>query len=113
MYSQKAVVVLAILGVITASALMGQSRQKIETEEDFRRAMKELSNAGRWGKDDEKGASNFITPAKRKQAALLVKEGISVSLAHAMRQEGEGAKLVRTLQPIREGVSIMDEYTMT
>ena len=41
----------------------------------------ELSNWGRWGKDDERGALNLITPAKRKQAAALVKEGFTVSLA--------------------------------
>ena len=44
--------------------------------------MKELSNWGRWGKDDQMGALNFITPAKRKQAALLVKEDHLVSLEH-------------------------------
>src|SRR5689334_21825851 len=43
--------------------------------------MTELSNWGRWGKDDQVGAVNLITPAKRKQAAALVKEGVSVSLA--------------------------------
>src|SRR5262245_21702373 len=42
---------------------------------------KELSNWGRWGKDDQLGALNLITPAKRRQAAALVKEGFSVSLA--------------------------------
>jgi kynurenine formamidase len=42
---------------------------------------KSLSNWGRWGKDDEIGALNLITPAKRKEAAALVKEGFSVSLA--------------------------------
>jgi kynurenine formamidase len=41
----------------------------------------ELSNWGRWGKDDEIGALNLITPAKRRQAASLVKDGITVSLA--------------------------------
>ncbi len=41
----------------------------------------ELSNWGRWGKEDQLGAINLITPAKRKQAAALVKDGISVSLA--------------------------------
>jgi kynurenine formamidase len=43
--------------------------------------MKELSNWGRWGKSDQTGTVNLITPAKRKQAAALVKEGFSVSLA--------------------------------
>jgi len=50
--------------------------------EQFDRWMKELSNWGRWGKDDQLGAANLITPAKRKQAVALVREGISVSLAH-------------------------------
>src|SRR5258705_11923998 len=75
---------------LSIAVLDSQARPRLETEEDFRRAMKELSNAGRWGKDDERGASNFITPAKRKQAAALVKEGISVSLLHPVPQQGPG-----------------------
>jgi kynurenine formamidase len=51
------------------------------TKADVDRLMQELSNWGRWGKDDQLGAINLITPAKRKQAGLLMKEGISVSLA--------------------------------
>src|SRR5205807_1400623 len=43
--------------------------------------MTELSNWGRWGKQDQMGAVNLITPAKRKQAASLVRDGVSVSLA--------------------------------
>ena len=49
--------------------------------------MSELSNWGRWGKEDELGALNLITPAKRKQAAALVESGISVSLAHDVLKE--------------------------
>src|SRR5579864_8574997 len=41
----------------------------------------ELSNWGRWGKDDERGALNLITPQKEVQAARLVKDGVTVSLA--------------------------------
>jgi kynurenine formamidase len=48
---------------------------------EYERWKKELSNWGRWGKDDQIGALNLITPAKRKQAAGLVKEGFSVSMA--------------------------------
>ncbi|HXP87565.1 MAG TPA: cyclase family protein [Bryobacteraceae bacterium] len=51
------------------------------TPEEYERWKTELSNWGRWGKDDEIGALNLITPAKRKQAAALVKEGVSVSMA--------------------------------
>jgi len=54
---------------------------------DYHRAMDELSNWGRWGPDDELGASNLITPAKRRAAAALVTQGLSVSLAHDVVQE--------------------------
>ncbi len=45
------------------------------TTEQFEQWKKELSNWGRWGKDDQIGALNLITPAKRQQAAAKVKEG--------------------------------------
>jgi kynurenine formamidase len=57
------------------------------TKADIDRMMTELSNWGRWGKDDQLGAINLITPAKRKQATALVKEGVSVSLAHDVEKE--------------------------
>jgi kynurenine formamidase len=40
-----------------------------------------LSNWGRWGKDDQRGALNFITEKKRAAAARLVQSGEAVSLA--------------------------------
>jgi hypothetical protein len=49
--------------------------------EQYERWKTELSNWGRWGKEDEVGALNLVTPAKRRQAAALVKDGVSVSLA--------------------------------
>jgi Putative cyclase len=72
---------------VTASVPRAESNQKIANEADFKRAMKELSNAGRWGADDELGAANLITPAKRKQALALAKEGVPISLAHDVAQE--------------------------
>ncbi len=51
------------------------------TEQDIERWMQELSNWGRWGSDDQVGAINLIDAKKRKAAAQLVTEGISVSLA--------------------------------
>src|ERR1700684_4353378 len=63
------------------------ARPTIANEADFRRALKELSNGGRWGADDELGAANLITPAKRKQALALAKEGLTISLAHDIAQE--------------------------
>lgn len=49
--------------------------------------MDELSNWGRWGENDELGTINLITPEKRKQAAGLVRAGISVSLSHNLLEE--------------------------
>jgi hypothetical protein len=58
------------------------SQSSALTKADIDRMRKELSNWGRWGADDELGAVNLITPAKRIEAARLVREGIAVSLAH-------------------------------
>ena len=52
------------------------------TEAQLDKWMQELSNWGRWGKDDVLGALNTITPEKRRQAATLVRTGETVSLSH-------------------------------
>ena len=60
------------------------------TVADVDRLVTELSNWSRWGKDDELGAINLITPKKRKHAAALVTQGVSVSLAR-LPEEDEAA----------------------
>jgi kynurenine formamidase len=55
--------------------------------EEFEKLFTELSNWGRWGKDDQLGTINLVTPAKVRQAAGLAKEGVSVSLAHNPMEE--------------------------
>ncbi len=62
-------------------AAQGTSSHALVTKAEYDRWQTELSNWGRWGKDDEMGTLNLITPAKRKQAAALVKDGVSISLA--------------------------------
>jgi kynurenine formamidase len=52
------------------------------TTADIERMMTQLSNWNRWGKADQMGTINLITPAKRKEAAALVREGEAISLAH-------------------------------
>ena len=64
-----------------ASALV-QAQPRPATTADFDRWMKELSNWGRWGKADERGTLNFITPTSRLASAKLVHEGFAVSLSH-------------------------------
>src|SRR5262252_8623974 len=73
--------VASILG-LTAQRLSSQTAPtRTITAAQYESWKKDLSNWGRWGKDDQIGALNLITPAKRKEAAALVKEGYSVSLA--------------------------------
>jgi kynurenine formamidase len=43
--------------------------------------LESISNWGRWGKDDQRGALNYITNEKRAAAARLVRTGESVSLS--------------------------------
>ena len=71
------------IAVTTAGAPAPQTAAASHTvtAAEFERWKTELSNWGRWGKDDQIGALNLITPAKRKQAFALVKEGFPVSLA--------------------------------
>ena len=71
-----------LLATILAIALPATAAsQQPVTRAQFERWKTELSNWGRWGKDDQIGALNLITPAKRRQAAALVREGFSVSLS--------------------------------
>lgn len=52
------------------------------TRSDIDGMMTSLSNWGRWGKDDQLGTLNLITPETRKRAAALVQEGVTVSMSH-------------------------------
>ena len=55
--------------------------------EEFDQMFNQVKNWGRWGADDQLGAANLITEAKRRQALALAKNGITVSLAHAPLKE--------------------------
>lgn len=49
--------------------------------EEFASLFSTLSNWGRWGGDDERGALNLLTPAQVVAAAGLVRDGVSISLS--------------------------------
>ena len=110
---------LAAIFVIALASIVGlaQTRPSLRTEADFLRAMEELSNWGRWGSDDGLGAANFITPSKRKTAAALVREGISISLAHDVIQEDAvdgGTYLDRQVMRVSDtGAADRYQYTGT
>ena len=60
---------------------------QIPTEADVLKMLDSLSNWGRWGADDQLGTLNFITPDKRRRAAALVHEGVSVSCSRPISTE--------------------------
>jgi hypothetical protein len=62
-----------------------QGPQKVEsarqrlTKSQFDQLFKQISNWGRWGKEDQLGTLNLITAERRRQAAELVKPSESQS----------------------------------
>lgn len=57
------------------------------TPEEVKAAYDKISNWGRWGSDDQRGALNFITTEKRAAAAKLAQSGEIVSLALPLSTE--------------------------
>jgi hypothetical protein len=57
-----------------------QEPGRLVTLDMLKRWEKELSNWGRWGKDDQRGLLNLVTPEKTRAAMALVKEAKTVTL---------------------------------
>ncbi|HEX5494133.1 MAG TPA: cyclase family protein [Mycobacteriales bacterium] len=55
--------------------------RRFTDRDDAERYVRETRNWGRWGPDDQRGALNLVTPARRRAAAALVRTGAAVSLA--------------------------------
>ena len=71
------------LGVAFVVDNKSQADEKHEiSKADFMKMMDSVSNWKRWGADDQLGTLNLITPETRRRAAALVREGVSVSMAH-------------------------------
>jgi kynurenine formamidase len=80
-----------LVGALGSLSVSGQ-QQPVENQSMISKAQwdqwfKTLSNWGRWGKDDERGALNLITAAKAKAAGALVKTGQSVSLSKPISRD--------------------------
>lgn len=106
-----------LLCAICFGAALSSSRNV--TQPDVDRWMSELSNWGRWGKTDQIGAVHLITPAKRQEAAALVKEGYSISLAHDAETEKAADNPSPFLHSMLstgahpEGQYVLDEYRVS
>jgi kynurenine formamidase len=59
----------------------------VPTTADLDGLYETLKTWGRWGGDDERGALNHLTPARRRAAAATVHDGLSVSLARDLLTE--------------------------
>ncbi len=112
---------LSLTLVISYAAAGDQKPQKHKprrtlVKEDIDEMMTTLSNWGRWGKEDELGTLNLITPEKRRQAAALVKDGVAVSMAREVlkvRDAGDTGfahKMITTGLADDEIGSAGDEY---
>ena len=51
------------------------------TAAEFRQLFEAVSTWGRWGADDERGALNYLTPARVLEAARLVRTGETMTLS--------------------------------
>ncbi|HIE95154.1 MAG TPA: cyclase family protein [Acidobacteria bacterium] len=80
------VALMMVCGSATTAGAQSEPGAEV-TKAQYDAWMTELSNWGRWGDDDELGALNLITPAKRLEAASLVTRGTVVSMAREMTIE--------------------------
>src|SRR6185436_8461803 len=77
-------------GAIPAPLKHGEgamTERRLPTEAEVRSWIRDRSNWGRWGPDDQRGTINLITPAKRVAAARLCRTGRSVSLSRPFPKE--------------------------
>jgi len=81
-------------GAVESDAATNQSSV---TKPQFDEWMTRLSNWGRWGNDDQHGAVNLITAAKRQQAAALVRTGTTVSLSRELPEDKPAATPARVI----------------
>ena len=60
---------------------MDERRRDEVTAAEFRQLFEAVSTWGRWGADDERGALNYLTPARVLEATRLVRAGETVTLS--------------------------------
>jgi len=107
----------SLLAIFLQRAPSQSKSSAAATPADYLRWRMEMKNWGRWGADDQRGASNLITAEKSLTAARLVKRGIVISLAHAVPQEVDaevpaGSVFHRTTESIGD-YNTIDRYEVS
>ena len=96
--NKTALMLLVALGPAAAVAVRAQERPPV-TKAQVDALMKSASTWGKWGKDDQLGALNYVTPEKRRQAAALVKTGQVVSLSRPVTLTPRHEEIARDGKP--------------
>ncbi|MFC8593028.1 cyclase family protein [Streptomyces atroolivaceus] len=73
---------------------------RTDPEGSIAEAAKAYSNWGRWGADDVLGTLNFLDGAKRREAATLIRRGVSFSLAQSFDMDGPQKGWRRRTNPV-------------
>ncbi|ROO85684.1 putative cyclase [Actinocorallia herbida] len=73
---------------------------RTDPEGEIAKAAAKYSNWGRWGEDDVRGTVNFLTEVKRREAAALVRRGVSFSLAQSFDMNGPQKGWRRRTNPV-------------
>ncbi len=85
--THRTLLVVSIIATAGANIYTQDEPDDRVTKEQFETWMTTLSNWGRWGTDDQLGALNLVTGAKRIEAAKLVETGQVVSMARPLEIE--------------------------
>ena len=72
----------------------------LTAEQAIAQAAERCRNWGRWGSDDRLGTVNFIDADKRRQAAALVRRGVSISLSQSFDTDGPQKGWRRRTNPV-------------
>ncbi len=72
---------------------------------ELEQAAGKYRNWGKWGPDDQLGTLNYITPAKIVEAAQLVKQGKSISLALDYNSDGPQTGGIGRFNPIHQMIA--------
>ena len=106
-----AVAALALLA--TTATVRTEDARTPRTAAEFDAMFREINNWRRWGAGDELGTMNLVTAQKVREAAALVRRGITVSLSHnPMRDEAPdnpAGSFMHTMGPSRR----TDTYEFT
>jgi hypothetical protein len=83
---------LGLIGMVLSQPVRSQTPvppSRTMSTAEFDALFQKLSNWGRWGRADQIGSLNLLTPKTRLAASKLIRDGNAVSLSRAIETDGE------------------------